>query len=170
MQYNGKIQMEKAAILGFAYGFRKKGLCKSNSALIQMLRNKHPELFQLPLIMEDDLARCLWNGNGHDGNLVYIVKNLSNIYAGSEMVAKQGIEVALESNYTTIYILAYPILHRQFCQFLTRRLAQQHHIRVRVIKTGWIPSDPLSEQWWTRNPLFPFIYAIVCLCFNRRGK
>jgi len=163
----------KAIVLGFAYGFRYDTVPTiSNLALLSYALHRNKQLEHLPFALQPELAEI---AKVHFPQLnvekVIITGQEGKIYRyDTEEIVRQGLEHALNRNYDTIYILAFPIFHRQLCYFIARAYAGRYGIKIKVVRTGWIPSDSTSDQWFCRNPLLTFIYSTIralLLIFSR---
>src|SRR3989344_1845830 len=158
----------RRAILGFSYGYRKEDPGESNRRLVQALYQRHSHLIHLYFILQHELAACLPENSRDTTHVIKEHKLVPNAYLDTEEVARQGIEFALKNGIEKIYLLAHP-LHRTFAWRVAAGMATPHDIEDETLKTGWIPADPLSEQWWTRNHLFIIPYAAGRI-FGRKGK
>ena len=171
----------RKAVLGFSYGYRKDGPGVSNLELIRKFYERCLENGILPefdLILQHELTDAHSKlglaeyDEFYGSKIVHVIREhrISGEYLDTDEVARQGVEFAATQGYKDLIILAYPYIHRPFCVWFTRRLAKPHRITVKAARVGWIPADPLSEQWWTRNLIAPIIYIVKCKLLNIRGK
>ena len=156
-----------SAVIGFSYGGRCDGPGISNETLIQRLKEKFPYLYKGHLILQSELALCIPRDDlakMHTKPFVIREHRAAGQSLDSYEVAAQAVEHVLESNYYPLYILAYPFLQRPLCVWLVRSLIQKYNTSVVPLSTGWIPSDPASEKWWTRHPLYTAAYTAWRAC------
>lgn len=179
---------EKAAVLGFAYGFRLWKNAErvthvpgaSNEALIRVLFDRYFILWRSDLILQQQLAYAVRMIAAFSSNTSHIVCEITehhnkDQYLDTDEVAYRGVEFAHQNGYTVLYILAaptFPLLHRWFAVKKTREFAAPYNIQVEALKTGWIPSDPSSAQWWTRSFYANWWYTAtrVILHTHHRGE
>ena len=161
----------RKAVLGFSYGYRKDNPGVSNLELIRKFYERSLENGILPafdLILQQALADA-HSQQGlaeydefYGSKIVHIIceHRISGEYLDTAEVARQGIEFAAIQGYKDLVVLAYPYIHRPYCVWSTRRLAKPQGIAVKAARVGWIHADPLSEQWWTRNFIWPIFYIL----------
>lgn len=171
----------KTAVLGFSYGYRKDDPGISNRALIKKFYERCSEE-HIPLGIDLILQSELADAHNKEGlgeydrfcglKIVHVIDRhrVAGEYLDTDEVARQGIDFAATQRYKEILVLAYPYIHRPYCLRVTLRFAEPYGITVGVVKTGWIPADPSSEQWWTRNLIAPILYIAKSKLFGTRGK
>lgn len=160
-------------VLGFSMGFRKDGVpTVSNMFLLGRLVGSKIRVDSFALQLElAEIAKSLFPNLKID-KVIYTGREGLVYRFGTEEIVRQGVEYAVQNGCNIIYILAYPLVHRQFCWLLAKRYAKRYGIAVKILRTGWIPCDRRSDQWFTRHPLLVAIYTIVrtiCKIFSRRS-
>lgn len=130
---------------------------------------------KIPLILQEELKDAAYFLLGKDLkkadvpsiHIVHIFESSPKCPPTTKEMAQQGVELAREGKYNVIYILAFPVIHRFFCWYFTKKYANPHGIRVEIIKTGYIPFDQDSDQWLARGPIRLICYTILNACGAR---
>ncbi len=157
----------KKMIAGLSFGLRinnAPGLSNKDLArvvnIIQTERN-------FPFLLQWEIARCVSQPP------VFEVKKhrVEGRYLDNEEVVDQMVSFLRQNmpDIDTIVLVAHPFLHRYKCKKLFKFLGY----KVEIAKTGWVRFDKHSIQWFTRNPIYNFIYAVLQIpqvFFGRRGK
>lgn len=173
--------MEKRAVLGFSYGYRKDGPGLSNRALIRKFYEKcsnERTPLGLDLILQSELsdAHDKEGLNEYDRfcglKIVHVIDQhrVAGEYLDTDEVVYQGVEFAAKAGYEEITVMAKPIPHLVLCYFLTRKLAKPYGIKVKIAWVGFIPNDPLSEQSFARNIIGPYLYTIRRVILGQKGN
>ena len=154
-------------LLGLSLGYcNEDGVLKpglSNEALGKAADREQEKNLNLESILQWEIGECVKR------KAVFTIREhrVKEKYLDTEEVIAQAIDFIRHKrpNVKTIRLVAYAFLHRPKC----KKLIKKYGFEVKTVKTGWIPCDRKSAQWWTRNPLFLVIYAVLQILFGRRG-
>ena len=152
--------MSRGAILGLSFGMKKSGHTKSNKALAKVAERVFYKKGLL-VILQKELAECV----DFPPSLVIKEHRIKGQHLDSDEVIAQAAEFMKLHKIDTVWLVAQPFLHRPQC----RTLLKNYGFRVRIPKTGRIPFDEDSLQWWTRGPLRTLTYAILQKFTGRKG-
>lgn len=155
--------MKRIAIVAFSFGLRGLGepgtTNKKLSNIVEKLKRENPLTM---IVSQWETAMCL-SQKAH-----YVVEKhrTPGKYLDSEEVAEQAIEFLeciAPKNEWKIIVVAIPFLHIQKCVKLFPGF------EVSAAKTGWIPFDRKSIQWWTRDPIRLVIYGVLQKLLGYKG-
>ncbi|MFH0852319.1 MAG: hypothetical protein V1845_01810 [bacterium] len=170
MEEERRIKDEIILILSFGYRCEGDMMIpgKSNDALAGAAERElsKPENQGLEFIAQWEVG--LSYGLRHSPIFQIRKHRVDGQYLDSEEVIAQAVEW-IEKNrpeVKTIRLLCYPFLHRQKCA----RLIKAHGFGVEIVKTGWVPCDRKSKQWYTKNPVLLLLYAVLQGMFGYKGK
>lgn len=157
-------------VIGLSFGYGKEdaqGI--SNRMLIEGFRKHHPVIFDnTPMILQEELYECVKDLPMVRVELI-ISANRDGTYLDTETVLRKAIGFAKRHSYTEALILAHPFLHRRYTIQKARAIAGAS-MKVKALKTGWVPFDPQSHQWWTRSPFHLLAYGIRVALTGHHGS
>ena len=153
--------MLREAILGLSFGIKKSGHTKSNKALAGVVERVFDKK-GLQVILQKELAECV------DFPLSLVIKEhrIKGQYLDSDEVIAQAIIYLKANKINSVWLIAHPLLQRTKCRILLKKSG----FKVRIPRTGKIPFDKDSLQWWTRGPLRTLVYAILQKFTGRKGR
>ncbi len=135
------------AVVGYAFGTGK-----SNEALAKIVNRVRKGKL---VVLQKEIAEYT------KANLV--IRN-SPLYMDTEEVTRQAAFFLKKKNVKVVWVVAQSFLHRKKCVALLRKQG----FMVRTVP-GKVPFDSLSDQWWTRNKLNFFAYAVMQKLYGRKG-
>lgn len=152
---------EKEVILGLSFGFKKDGPGFSNEALAEVIDREQIKNPDTPSILHLEIAACVKR------RPLFMISRHRKYGQNldSEEAIDQAISYARKRGFSVIKLVAHPFLHRQKCWSLLKK----YGIKVKIVKTGWIPFDKDSEQWYTRGPVRCLLYAFLQFFTGRKG-
>ncbi len=153
---------EKEVIFGLSFGFKKDGPGFSNEALAKIIDREQIKNPNTPSILGVEIAACVKR------KPLFIISRHRKYgrYLDSEEAIDPAISYAKRRGFSVIKLVAHPFLHRQKYWWLLRK----YDIKVKIVKTGWIPFDKDSEQWYTRGPVRCLLYAFLQIMTGRRSR
>ncbi len=147
--------MRRKVIAGLSFGLRinnKPGLSNRDLAAVMDILQIDTGL---PSLVQWEIARCVLQPP------VFEVKKhrVEGRYLDSEEVVDQMVSFLRQNmpDVDTIVLVAHPFLHRYKC----KKLFKFFGYKVETAKTGWVRFDKKSIQWYTQNPIYSFIYAVL---------
>lgn len=147
--------MERKVIAGLSFGLRinnKPGLSNRDLATVVNILQIDTGL---PSLVQWEFESLVLE------TPVFVVRKhrIKDEYLDSEEVIAQMARFLYENmpDVDTVVLVAHPFLHRYKC----KKLFKFFGYKVETAKTGWVRFDKKSIQWYTRNPIYNFIYAIL---------
>lgn len=150
-------------VIAYSFGFRKdrQGVYPgtSNEALAKVVDRVCRET-GAAAILQWEIEKCV---NAEvPRSLVIREHTIKGKYLDREEVTAQAVGYMNHLSVKEAILVAHPFLHRRKC----KKLLEQGGIKVVIAKTGRVPFDTKSEQWWTRGPLRLLLYAVLQLLFG----
>jgi len=160
---------EKAGIVAFSFALGEKEPNPCNRRLAcevdRIARKLREENKEVVIVSQWEVAEGLKELEiGPD--LVITEHRQKGSYLDSDEVAFQAAIFLHDQGVMEVVPVAHPFLHLTKCQKLLRKAG----FKVRKEKIRYIGFYPESKQWWTRGPLHLFLYAILQVLFERRGR
>ena len=156
-------------VIGLSFGYGEKdALGISNRMLIEGFWKHHPVIFDnAPMLLQEELFQCVQDFPTVRVELI-IRANRDGTYLDTETVLRKAMGFAKRHSYTEVLILAHPFLHRRYTVQKARAIAGGS-MKIKALKTGWVPFDSKSYQWWTRSPFHLLAYALRTAFTGRHG-
>ncbi len=150
-------------LLGLSFGLIGKEPGLSNRHLAKIIDREQAQDDELEAILQWEIASCT-----KKAPVLKVTKHrILGEYLDSEGVIVQAVEWLQNQRpkVKVIKLVAQPFLHRFKC----KKLIASYGFDVKTVKTGWVPFDNRSDQWYTRGPLRTLLYAVLQVLTGRKG-
>lgn len=86
-------------------------------------------------------------------------------YISTEEITDELVPFLRQKHVSEVLLVAHPFLHWVKC----KKLLEESGFKVVRVRTGWVPFDPICENWWVRSPFHLLLYGVLQIVSGRHG-